>query len=411
MQAHFFFVLNLIMYSKASSLYLVALMTFFFTLFDGTLAYIIPLEVTGQGLSKTTLGLILGTSSIAGAVGDIFLSKILTNSNFRRLFLIMYAFCFGYVLLLWQANTLVMYLVAMVLWGLYFDFKNFATFNFVGRYTPHRLHASSFGVIDIFKCLGYFIAPLLAGLLIVDTVTEQPFIMALLFLGFSVIVYIALIFQTRKNKEHLVLKKKNYGILLELQTWQKLSKFLLPVLIFTLMINIYDSFFWTVGPLISEELSSINRFGGLFLTFYFFPAVIVGWFVGSTTKRFGKKRTAFVSFAIGAGVLSLVGLVSNSWIVLLVVLLSSFFTALAWPAIHGSYADYIEESPHLEQEIEGVSDFFYNIAYATGPIMAGILADNVGNTMTLTTIGIAGVTISVILLLITPKHIRVPAKI
>ena len=180
-----FFLLRLVMQSKTSALYAVGILTFFFTIFDGILAYVVPVTIISQGYSKTALGFILGTSSFAGAIGDIFLSKFLKTSNFRRLFLAMYACALLYVTILSQANIIILYLLAMAFWGLYFDFKSFATFNFVGRFTPHRLHALSFGIIDVFKCLGYVIAPIIAGLVIIGTVTDQPFIIAFVFLIFS----------------------------------------------------------------------------------------------------------------------------------------------------------------------------------------------------------------------------------
>lgn len=399
------------MNNKTSALYSVAILTFFLAIFDGILAYVIPLDVTSQGYSKTALGFIIGSSSLAGALGDILLSKFLKTSHFRRLFLAMYICCLIYATTLWRANTLVLYLIAMAFWGLYFDFKSFATFNFVGRFTPHRMHAVSFGIIDVFKCLGYVIAPLIAGIIIVEKITEEPFVLALLFLGFSVLSYVVLTFLTKRTHERLPLKKKNYGLLLELATWRKLGKVIFPVLLFTFLISMYDSFFWTVGPLISESLSTVSKFGGLFLTLYFLPTVVVGWFVGRITHKFGKKRTAYIAFALGSLFLTTVGFLSSSWVVLLIIFISSTFSAIAWPAINGVFADYIEEAPHLEQEIEGVSDFFYNIAYVIGPITAGILADSFGNSSALSIFGVLGVIASIILLIVTPKRILIPNKV
>lgn len=389
------------MQTKTSALYAVGILTFFLTIFDGILAYVIPIEVTTQGYSKTAVGFILGFSSIAGAWGDILLSKFLKSSNFRRLFLAMYICCLLYAITLWQANGVFIYLLAMAFWGLYFDLRSFATFNFIGRFTPHRLHAHNFGILDVFKCLGYVIAPLIASMLIVDQVTDQPFLIALLFLGFSISAYFGLVFLTKTTHERVSLRKKNYSLLLEIDTWKKIGKYIAPVLLFTFLISMYDAFFWTLGPF----------FGGIFLSLYFLPTLVVGWFVGRFTKRYGKKRTAFISFALGSVVISFVGFANSSWLILIVVLVSSTFSAIAWPAINGAYADYIEESPHLEQEIEGVTDFAYNLAYILGPITAGILADRFGNGISFTIFGTIALIMSIILLAVTPRRIHVPNKI
>ncbi len=57
------------------------MMLFFFTLFDGTVSYTAPLAMSQIGLSKTMLGMIIGTSSIFGAIFDFVLSKMLTNTK------------------------------------------------------------------------------------------------------------------------------------------------------------------------------------------------------------------------------------------------------------------------------------------------------------------------------------------
>src|SRR5260221_13134119 len=87
--------------SHQRSLYVACLMLFFWTLFDGTVSYVTPLKISQAGFSDTTLGLIIGFSSVAGGVFDFLISKFLTNTHFRRLDLLMFALCFAYPLILW----------------------------------------------------------------------------------------------------------------------------------------------------------------------------------------------------------------------------------------------------------------------------------------------------------------------
>lgn len=128
-------------------LYLVSFMLFFWALFDGILGYLVPVVITSSGLSKTEMGLIFGFSSVAGAVFDFLLSKYLKNTHFRRIYLIMFACCFVYPLLLWQAKGIWLYLLAMSVWGLYYDLENFGNYDFVGRKAEEEEHASHFGVM------------------------------------------------------------------------------------------------------------------------------------------------------------------------------------------------------------------------------------------------------------------------
>jgi MFS family permease len=199
-------------------------------------------------------------------------------------------------------------------------------------------------------------------------------------------------------------------MLKELNAWVKLGHIILPVIVFTIFISCYDAVFWTLGPLISEELTSIRPFGGLFLAMYFLPSMFMGFFVGNITKKYGKKRSAFVAMLLGSGILILIGFISNAILLLLIVFVSSILSAVAWPAIRAAFADYISESPNIEAELDGMGDLAGNVGYVIGPAAAGFLADRIGNIDVFSILGIVGVVLSLILLKFTPKHIHVSNK-
>ena len=96
-----------------SMLYILALMIFFWTLFDTTVTYVTPLLIEKYGFSTSAIGLIITSSSIIGALFDFLICKLFTNINFRRVFLVMFLLCSIYPLILWQANGLLLFLIAM----------------------------------------------------------------------------------------------------------------------------------------------------------------------------------------------------------------------------------------------------------------------------------------------------------
>lgn len=391
-------------------LFIVSLMLFFWTLFDGSVSYLSPLAIRQAGFSDTVLGLIIGSSSITGAVFDFVLSKFLKNTHFRRVYLVMFGLCFLFPIVLLKAKTIWLFLLAMAIWGLYFDLVNFGTFDFVGRKIEVEDHAQSFGIVNVFKSLGYLLAPLLAGLALgtSNIVDWRPIGLMTIFLAVAFCFYLLLISTTRQKKElieNTFLPKLH--VLSEMSLWRQVGRLLFPVLILSMFFNIFDSFFWTIGPLIAENYKSLHPFNGLFLTAYELPALMVGWFVGNVTKRYGKKRTAFIGFLIGALFISIFSLLHNLFFILIDVLFASFFIALTVPALDGAYADYISESGKVEKEITALVDFFTNIGYVVGPISAGLLADYVGNAKAFSFLGIICAIVAVILLKITPKKITV----
>jgi len=399
---------------KHKALYCLSFLVLFWTIFDGLLGYIAPLIITGEGLSKTMMGIILGTSSIAGMFFDIFLCKLLKNSHIRRLYLILFVICAIYPLMLWQAKTIWMYILVMGVWGIYYDLYNIGQYDFVGRYTKNDEHASSFGVLQVFSSVGYLLAPLFAGFLIGEVIGVETFLVAWIFLGIAFILFIVLLLLIRKNKqvrdEKDILKginKKRYS---ELFVWERIGKAIFPILVLTVMLNIIDSTFWTVGPLLVDSWSTLGIIGSLFTTAYLLPPLFVGWFMGPITAKLGEKKTANLGLLLGSLIFALFYVIYNPIILIVLTFLAAIFINISLPANNGTYADSIYDDGSIGTEIEGEADFATNIGCVIGPMLAGVMADTVGNVATFSVVGVMGVIVAVVLLVIIPSKIRINLK-
>lgn len=392
---------------------LASLMILFWAVFDGIISYLTPLLITQRGFSKTTMGIIYSTSSVAGAIFDFILSKNLKNTHFRRVFLLMFALCAGYPLLLWKSNTAFVFVIAMAVWGLYYDLMNFGFYDLISRKSKINDHCANSAIIEIFKCIGYLIAPLSAGILIIDAfVGAAPFWAAFAFLFVSFLFYLLLSKIEKKQKSQVVEEKsyKQINVLRELHIWKKIGFVIWPALVFTALLSIFDAFFWTVGPLFSQSFPTFEDYGGLIMSAYTLPVLITGWTVSKLTKKFGKRKIAFVSTALASLFLFPLAKTQNPYLILVFILLSSFIGSLAWPAIKGSFADYITEDFKYEKEIEGLGDFATNFGYILGPLLAGILSDKLGNSNTLAVLGAIGAVISIFLLFAGPKKVHLPQR-
>ena len=94
---------------------LASLMIFFFVLFDGVLMYAAPIVMTHNKLSAGTVGLILGLSSVAGMAIDIIMSRLIRNMTYRSIFFFMLVVAAVYPFVLFGANSVTVYLMAMVI--------------------------------------------------------------------------------------------------------------------------------------------------------------------------------------------------------------------------------------------------------------------------------------------------------
>lgn len=384
-----------------------ALVILFWAIFDGAISYILPLLIREQGFSNSEIGLIIGFSSVAGALFDFFIYKIFKNTNFRRLILAMFIICFAYPLLLWQTKSIWLFLLAMSVWGVYYDLYGFGVFNFVAKYIKRKNTSSSFGVIQVFKSLGNIIGPLIVGFVIVGSVDWRSLAISWVALVIGFIFFIYLFFMIRGHGVISNLFKQpliHRDIFAQYRVWRKLGGLLRPVLAISFYYRVIDAFFWTLIPLYAVS-TNYQQLGGLLLAAYSVPALIAGWFVGALTNKYGKKRTAYSSLLVGSLILVLFFFIHNEIILVLSIFLASFFIKLTRPVTFSSFADYINDAPLVEIEIEGLEDFSANMGYIFGPILAGILADLFGIQSAFGVLGLVGAGLAVILLIYGPKHI------
>jgi len=385
-------------------------MLFFWALFDASFSYMVPVVITASGYSKTFMGVILGTSSIFGAAFDFFLTKFLHNIHFRRIYLVMFSLCFFSPALLFKGNPVWVFVGAMALWGFYYDLFNFGNVDFVSRKALPDEHSRSFGVIWMFRALGYTIAPLIIGSIAGETLGIAPYFFMWSVISFAIALFFILLYldKTHPQTEYVSeIPVPNLCMSRELVLWKKVGKILFPILIMTWYVWIYDAFFWTIGPLMSDVLKGVSGLNGLFLTIYTVPPLIFGFLVSSVNRKLGKKRTAHLCCFTAGVLLASFFLIHNPYYILFATLCASICMAFSIPSLNAAYADYVTESPKVEKEIEALQDFFTNIGYIIGPILAGFLADKVGNILSFSYLGVAGMIITTIAFFVTPEKIHV----
>lgn len=393
------------------SLYALGGVILFYSIFDGLITYVTPLILTGAGFSETTMGLIIGTSSIAGLAFDFVICRVFKRADFRRIFLGLFALCALYPLLLWTSKSVWAFILAMAVWGIYYDLGNFANLNFLSGYTKRNEHASSSGVMLVFRGLGYLLAPLIAGALIGTAVGWRPFLWMWIFLGISGLFFLLLLTVTAGEKPQASLASpveeqlRSPSLVKEVKLWGVTTVLLRPLLTLTILLALYESFFWTIGPMYAMRFS--DGLGGLFLTAYELPILISGWFVGKLVRKVGKEHLGVYSFLLGSLLLATLPLLTVPAVTIAVVFAASFFFSFTIPVVNGFYADYITAAPLVEKEIEGVNDMSVNFAYIIGPMMAGFLADTFGDARAFSIIAIAGTLGGLTLIRALPRTVRV----
>jgi len=390
---------------KNRLIYVFGAMILFFVLFDGIMTYLLPLVVLEHGLSKTQLGLIISAAAVSGAFFDFAIYRIFKNVFYRRLFFAMLAAGLFYIFLVWFAETILLYLMAMVVWGFYYDLKSFGTLDFVSRHSPKKEIAGNFGIVQSFQAIGALLAPLMAGFVILEYVDWEPFALALFFLILSAAFFFLLLYEARGKKQFIPHREKQRkgGFAAEIASWKGVGFALLPVFLISSFYAVFDSFFITLGPVLAESLP-LEPFDGFVMVAYFMPPLLIGGLVGGLVARFGEKLAALGGLLIGGIILSSLAFFHAPLAILAIILFSSCFACLMQPVSQGIFARIIHETPCAKKEIQELGDFSSNFGYIIGPVVAGVIADSLGTASAFSALGIMGVAFALVLFFLMPKR-------
>ncbi|MGV8176230.1 MAG: MFS transporter [Candidatus Bilamarchaeaceae archaeon] len=392
-------------------IYVFGAMLLFFMLFDGIMSYLIPLVILEHGLSMTLIGVILSTAAISGAFFDFAIYRIFKDAFYRRLFMVMFAVAFVYISTVWFAETFLLYVLAMVMWGFYYDLRSFGTIDFISRYSKKKDLPSNFGIIQSFQSIGYLLAPLVAGFVIFDVVDWEPFVLAGAFLAVSAFFFMVVLFEARRKRQHMPGGDHSArgGFSAEVAGWKRVGRIMLPVLALAAFVAVFDSFFMAIGPLVAENLP-LEPFDGLFMFAYFLPPMLIGGIIGRITGRFGEKKTALFGLLIGSLVITTIILFANPFEAIAVVFISACFTCMMMPVVQSIYGRCIHESPKEKKEVQELGDFATNFGYIIGPVFAGLIADSFGNVAAFSVLGAIGTVVALALLVFMPERFSIKAK-
>jgi len=375
-----------------ASLYLMCAMMLFWTLSEGIVSFVVPLKIEESGVSDTMLGIILGSSSVAGALFDLIAVRLFKDTYYKRIFGAMFALCLLFPLIMIQATTPILFVLAMIVWGVYYDLRNIGNFDYIARTTDKRDSTKNFGMLQVFQSVGWILGPIIVGFLVGEKVGWEPFAAIYIFLGIALACFVILSIMTGKQDSRAHDKEKTRecrrGTWSEIRMMGQVGVALFPALAVIFMLNFTDAFFWSIGPLFAEHLG-LGPWAGLFMTAWSLPGLLLGWHAGRIAAKYGKERTAFIAQFFGALFLLPLSYVDHGLAVIPLVFIAAMFTSVAWPAIQGAFADYIREREELEKEIEGLEDLYTNLGYVFGPVLAGFLADQLGYGSTFTVLAIA----------------------
>lgn len=311
--------------------------------------------------------------------------------------------------ILWWAIVwpwLALFLVAMAVWGVYYEFLGFGSQQFVSESIPKASRSGAWAIMGVFKSLAYFLGPIVGSYVAIYKGDTSAVLVAVFF----VLVGLSIWLLMGKNNKDIEVEEtpEKINIQNEIKHWKVLFVHVWPVLLISIIMGLVDATFWTTGTVLSDNLAKQNWLGGMFLPFYMLPMVLIGVVIAKWGIYQGKKKMAEVFMLLAGLSLTCIGMVNSIWLLLAVSLFTGSALSIAWPLTDAVYSDIINRMGKEGKHMVGLSSSTVSLSYIIGPILAGGIAQMVGERITFSVMGIFMSVAAIILLMVTPRKLRLP---
>jgi len=356
------------------------------------------------------VGSILSISSFFGIFFNLLTTKFFRKKtyHFFTTRMILFALVTTGILILSPKNLWV-FVIDMITWSTYYELRNYAKYDFVERFQPPRKNAESWSILTTFQSIAYMLGPALALVLIKKGITSV-LVGSLTAISLTSICF--LIFQKIFGKDSSNREKDSdiEGLFSEVKLIHILAKRVWPLVLFTFALTLLDVSMWSVGILYSEQLRLQNEIGGLFITTYGLPAILVGIITPKLYSKFGKKRTAFL-FGIASGfLLLLLGVVKNVYLILVIVFSMATCSGVSFILVYATFEDFVTRLDGKGNSMVSILQITQNFAYAFGPIFFGLISQDNNFTSSFIAGGEILIFFSALALLTIPRKIKMPHK-
>ena len=379
---------------------------FFALLADAILSDWVPVYLQNVLGGSFLMGVVMSFSSMIGFGADLIFPQLLKGTSVRKL-MVMAVLSGGLFSVALLTTTwwpiLIIILVAMAIWGIYYEFLGFANQQFVVETAPAHQRSQVWAVMGVFKNLAYFLGPILGSILIKGGDRGVVIVAGVI----SLVAYFLVLLMRIKSRP-VVVEAEEINLVKEASHWKVLIKHVWPMLLVTFMLGLIDATFWTTGTVFTELLSLKSWWGGLFLPMYTLPSLFVGFFVFKWGIYKGKKRWAEIFLLFGGIVLSLLYFRDSIFYELGIVFLSSIMLSVSYPLVDAVYSDIVARMGRERKHLVGLGSSMASLSYILGPILAGFISSRVGERMTFVSMGLATVVVAIVLLITTPRKLLLP---
>lgn len=384
-----------------------SLTLFFVMLADALISFWAPNLIQDKLGSAVLMGMIISFQSVVGLGADIIFPQILRMVTVKKFVLLAIVASIATSLALLSSAArpfIAIFLLAMALWGVYYEFLAFGSHQFVADVIPLKERPGAWGILGVFKNLAYFLGPMLGAWILIYGEKTPAYLAILL----ALVALIVLFVSGKTHDRPMTIDISQVNLVAEIKHWLTLFVHVWPMIILSLFLGFIDATFWTIGAVLTERLARENFWGSLFLPMYALPSLFMGFVVAKWGIYTGKKRLAEIFLFIAGLFLLFIGAVNSIFWQLGMVFLSSAALSITYPLVDGVYSDIVARLGRERKHMIGLTSSVTNLSYIVWPIIAGFLAVRIGEKMVFTVMGGLTLIVAVFLLLTTPRKLKLP---
>lgn len=382
---------------------------------DGIMGYVFPIIVETTVNSNTLMGLIMSLSSMTGFLCDFMLPSLISRKNWRQLLMVgtLLAFLFPIFVFLGEVFVLSwLFVVASIIWGIYFEFILFSQQGFIVETDKHRDFSKDWGLMSVLISLMEIITPILASLLLSLRLVTYPWTVILLLL--IVLMLLLLSKDTKRESESPKLKSKHrelYDLYKEFKMWGLLGVHTYQILIISFLLQAVFASYWIFGGLFGRQLAGEEGADWIVMFLYAVPGLLSSLIMSKYLIKKNKKRISMLFMVFGGIVMTMMAFTQGNTVLTgLSIFLSSFLFSLSYPLNNAVFSDLAVRLGKNQSHLFGINNATSSLAYVFVPLVLGVFSDFWGYSISFAIMGGITVVAGIILLLVTPKKLILPQK-
>jgi predicted MFS family arabinose efflux permease len=389
---------------------------FFISLSENIISYIYPVYEQDILGSATSVGLIVAFSGVLAITYDFLFPQLLRHRTWRSIFLISIAMTFIltlFVELTARSSSLVMIIGTTIMWTTYYEMYSFGKDNFMIEEDKTHNFVFDWSLITILYQISAIIGPIIGSYIFKSPFYPLLAIQTIGFIGITVLV-LTLPNKIRKENPENIKKKfmsgriiRTFNFLKQLKYWDILLRSVLPLILLSLVLGLVDAMMWTYSGVVGRMMFPNNNQDWIVIIAYS-GSILLGSLIMSNVKMKKYKKITSQVLLLAAGILLSLIIFTQYKVeaVILLIIGASFCLSIASILNSAVYSDLLVRMGKERDHLIGLEKVCYSISYLIGPLISGFMIDRFGLFFIFSFWGIIAVLLASILLLITPKTLR-----